>query len=95
MNIVGRKKLDDFKKKYTDACSQIDSWEAEASLAHWTKYLEIKNRYSSADFLKNNQVVFNIKGNKYRLLVQVDYKNQIVLIKKVGTHNEYMKWLIN
>ncbi len=92
MKIAGKKALYDFKKDHPDAIPQIDAWEAEVSEAKWSTPLLIKKRYSSASFLSNNQVVFNMKGNKYRLLVQVDYKNEIVLIKKVGTHEEYMKW---
>jgi len=92
MKIIGRKKLDDFKHKHRDVCSQLDSWAAEVNNTSWSKPLDIKKRYSTASFLANNHVVFNIKGNKYRLKVQVSYKNQIVLIKKIGTHNEYVNW---
>ncbi|NKE72980.1 type II toxin-antitoxin system HigB family toxin [Candidatus Manganitrophus noduliformans] len=92
MKVIGRTKLEDFKKGYPDACSQIDSWVAEAQEAEWKTPRDIKQRYASASFLKENHVIFNIKGNKYRLNVKVDYENKIVLIKNVGTHNEYMKW---
>ena len=95
MKIVGRNILEDFKGKYADVCSQVDSWCAEAITASWSKPTDIKQRYATASLLANNHVVFNLKGNKYRLLTQVSYKNQIILIKKVGTHNEYMKWKIN
>lgn len=92
MKIIGRGILDDFKSRYTDVRSQIDSWEAEVATAVWYKPLDIKRRYASASILPNNEVIFNLKGNKYRLLVKVNYNNQIVLIKKVGNHNEYMRW---
>ncbi len=92
MRLIGRDVLCDFKSQYTEARSQINSWEAEVNAARWDRPMDIKQRYASASFLKNNQVVFNIKGNKYRLLVKVDYINKIVLVKKAGSHKEYMKW---
>lgn len=92
MIITGRSVTNEFKKKHADARSSIDAWEAEAEDASWTQPSNIKQRYADASFLPGNKVVFNIKGNKYRLLVQVNYKNKIVLIEKAGTHNEYMKW---
>lgn len=95
MKIVGRAVLDDFKKKHTEVRAQVDAWEAEVGVAEWNRPIDIKERYASASFLSNNQVVFNLKGNKYRLLVIVSYKNKTVLVKKAGTHKEYMKWRIS
>jgi mRNA interferase HigB len=92
MKILGRNILSAFKAAHPDASSQIDSWEAEVQAASWEKPADIKARYSSASFLPDNNVVFNIKGNKYRLLVQITYKSKIVLVKRAGTHQEYMKW---
>lgn len=92
MKIIGREKLNEFKNRHPDAGSQIDSWEAETEDAEWSTPHEIKRRYVSASFLEDNQVIFNIKGNKYRMKVQINYANKIVLVKKVGTHSEYMKW---
>jgi len=92
MKIIGREKLYEFKMKHSDVCSQIDSWQVETEEAQWDIPRDIKSRYSHASFLADNHVIFNIKGNKYRLRVQVNYKNKIVLIKNVGTHKEYLKW---
>ena len=92
MKILGRNILSAFKTAHQDASSQIDAWEAEVNAMNWEKPYDIKARYVSASFLANNHVVFNIKGNKYRLLIQVTYKSKIVLVKKAGTHEEYMKW---
>ena len=92
MRIIGRDKLDDFKKKHPDACSQVDSWEADVEEADWFLSQDVRQRYGSASFLGNNQAVFNIKGNKYRLLTQINYKSKIVLVLKAGTHQEYMNW---
>ena len=92
MKLIGKDVVYEFKSQYTEAQSQINSWEAEVNAAQWDTPLDIKRRYAAASFLNNNQVVFNIKGNKYRLLVKVDYANKIILVKKAGTHKEYMKW---
>lgn len=92
MKIVGRVILENFKEKHSEVNSQIDAWYTEAKAANWAKPLDVKQRYSTASILPNDQIVFNLKGNKYRLLVQINYTNKIVLVKKVGTHKEYMKW---
>jgi mRNA interferase HigB len=94
MQLLGRHILLEFKARHQDASSQIDAWEAETKSANWNAPMDIKARYASASIRPKNHVVFNIKGNQYRLLVQVSYKNKIVLIKKAGTHDEYMKWKI-
>jgi mRNA interferase HigB len=92
MKIIGRKILQDFKEKHADVRSQVDAWEAEVNMANWNNFSDIKKRYANASFLPDRHVVFNLKGNRYRLLVQISYNNQIVFIKKVGTHDEYSKW---
>ena len=92
MDLLGKKLLHDFKGKHADARSHIDSWEAEVEEAHWNTPRDLKARYPKASILGNQQVVFDICGNRYRLLVQVNYKNGIVLIKKIGTHKEYDNW---
>lgn len=92
MIIIGKGELDNFKRKHTDARSKVESWMAEVEIADWEKPLDIKQKYPKASFLQNNQVIFDLKGNRYRLLVIVSYKNKTVFIKKAGTHEEYMKW---
>lgn len=95
MKLIGKKILQEFKEKHADARSQIESWEAEAEEAQWSTPHDLKNRYPKASLIKNQQVVFDICRNKYRLLTQVNYKNNIVLIKKIGTHKEYDNWDTN
>jgi mRNA interferase HigB len=92
MRLVGRESLGNFKLSHSDARSQIDSWQAEVKDAAWSSPQEMKEKYPKARPLSKQQAVFNICGNKYRLWVQVDYKRQIVLVKKIGTHKEYDKW---
>lgn len=92
MKLIGKTTLQNFIKKHLDTRSQIESWEFEVEDAQWDNPHEMKSRYPKASLLKNQQVVFNICGNKYRLWVQINYKNKIVLVKKVGTHKEYDNW---
>lgn len=92
MRLVNIKLLSEFRQKHADAGSHVDAWQAEAAAACWQTPLDIKRKYAGASILPENKVVFNIKGNKYRLKVKVSYKSQIILVEKIGTHNEYMKW---
>lgn len=92
MKLIGKGALNDFKRSYPDAGSQIDALQAEIGEAEWNTPLDLKKRYVTASILPKNHVVFNIKGNKYRVLAQVSYQGKIVLIKKAGTHAEYDSW---
>lgn len=94
MRLLGKQILYDFKEQHADARSQIESWEAEVEDAQWSTPHALKSRYPKASLIGDQWVVFNICGNKYRLLVQVSYKNGIVFAKKIGTHKEYDKWNI-
>lgn len=94
MKLIGKKILYDFKEKCTDARSQIESWEAEVEEAKWNTPHDLKRRYPKVSLPGNQQAIFDICWNKYRLLVQISYKNGVVLIKKIGTHKEYDNWNI-
>jgi mRNA interferase HigB len=89
MTIVGRDKLQGFCDRHVDARKPIESWLAEAETAHWVTPKQIKDRYASASFLAGNIVIFNIKGNDYRLEVTVAYRTGIVVVDCIGTHAEY------
>ena len=89
MNIVAVKFLRSFWEKYPDAEQPLKSWVDEAKKATWSQPSEIKEQYRSASILKNRRVVFNIKGNDYRLVVSVAYHYQAVYVKFIGTHKEY------
>ena len=91
MKVLGRDKLTKFYKKHANAKSALESWFFEANTATWATPQDIKNQYRSADFLAGNRVIFNIKGNHYRLVVKVRYQNGIALVEWVGTHAEYDK----
>lgn len=94
MKLIGKQFLNNFKEQHTEARPQVESWEAEVEEAQWNTPVDLKQRYPKASILKDQHVVFNICWNKYRLLVQVSYKNKIVLVKKIGTHKEYDNWKI-
>lgn len=91
MKVLGRDKLVNFYTKHANAKSALEAWFSEAETACWQTPQDIKNRYNSADFLADNRVIFNIKGNHYRLLVKVRYQNGLVVIEWVGTHAQYDK----
>ncbi len=92
MNVIGKKTLSEFSNHHADVRERLNAWLYEAEEANWKRSQDIKQRHASASFLADNIVVFNIKGNDYRLVAKIDYKNQIVLIKKIGTHAEYSRW---
>lgn len=93
MRIIAKKTLSEFwaQKRYTDAQGPLEAWHDEASAASWKTPQDIKNLYASASFVGNDRAVFNIGGNKYRLVVEVQFAAGIVWVKFVGTHAQYDK----
>jgi mRNA interferase HigB len=89
MRIISRKILREFWELHPDAQASLESWFADVTQTSWRTPNDIKAVYRNASFILNNRVVFNIKGNKYRLIVMVQYKFQIVYIRFIGTHDEY------
>ncbi len=89
MRVVAKKILREFWKNLPDCENALKAWFAEAERAKWSAPGDIKARYRSASFIKDNRVVFNICGNKYRLVVKISYNKGIVLIRFIGTHKEY------
>ncbi|MEX1000188.1 MAG: type II toxin-antitoxin system HigB family toxin [Thermodesulfobacteriota bacterium] len=86
------KVLDDFCVSHADVRNQIEAWKNEVEDACWASPTDIQARYSSASIIGGKKVIFNIKGNSYRLYVKVDYETQVVFIKEIGTHAEYNTW---
>lgn len=91
MRIISRKKLIACWTKYPDVENPLKAWEKEAEHAQWETPSDIKARYHSADFRPGNRVVFNIKGNHYRLVVKIHYNTGIIYIRFIDTHEEYDK----
>lgn len=89
MKIAGRDLLDDFCVRHADARRWIENWLSDAEEASWATPQDIKNRYSTARFLGGNTVIFNVKGNVYRLEVICAYRAGVVAVRWIGTHAEY------
>lgn len=89
MRIISRKRLVQFWQSHPDAEQPLRAWYAEAKKAQWRSPVEIKAIYQHASILPNNRVVFNIKGNNYRLVVVIEYMQGKIFIRFVGTHTEY------
>lgn len=91
MRVIAKKILRDFWGRHPDSEQQLKAWYQETSKAEWKGPQEIKLEYPTASFLADNRVVFNIKGNHYRLIVKINYDYQMIWIRFVGTHSEYDK----
>ena len=91
MRIISRKTLKEFWEQYPDVQQALQAWYADTKQADWKTPSDIKRIYRNASIVANNRVVFNIKGNKYRLVVAIRYEYSIVYIRFVGTHREYDK----
>lgn len=95
MQLLGLPKLEALKQRHAASRAAIDAWRVEVEDAAWRGPQDVKDRYSTASFLPGNRVVFNIKGNSFRLVVKVRYQNGMVLIEWAGTHAEYSKLKLN
>jgi mRNA interferase HigB len=89
MHVVSIKRLKQFWQTHADAEQPLKAWYHDAKTASWQSFQDIKNRYRSADVLPGNRVVFNIKGNTYRLVVRIHFNTGRLFIRFVGTHAEY------
>lgn len=91
MRVVAKKILREFWEKHTDAEEQLKTWYKEASKASWNTPADIKKEYTRASILKGGRVVFDICGNKYRLVVDINYFRKWIFIRFIGTHTDYNK----
>ncbi|MBL6616206.1 MAG: type II toxin-antitoxin system HigB family toxin [Reyranella sp.] len=95
MRIIARRTLRQFvesragHKDQTALKTALDAWFAEVRRATWTSTVDVKRLYASASIISADRIVFNIKGNDYRLVVSVDFEKGIVWIKWLGTHRDY------
>ena len=90
MHIISRKALQEFSLKHPQAETPLDSWYRVAKQAQWHNLVEVRETYPSAD-LVDQYIVFNIKGNDYRLVVGINFCNQAIFIKHILTHANYDK----
>lgn len=89
MRVISRAKLKQFWELYPDAEDALEMWHRDTTISSWDSPSAIKEKYRNASILKGGRVVFNICGNKYRLVVKVAYKKHLVFVRFVGTHKEY------
>ena len=97
MRIIVRRTLREFvdslagEKDRPAVKAALDAWFDEASKAAWKKTADVKRHYATASVVSAERIVFNVKGNAYRLVVSVDFEKAIVWIKWIGTHKDYDK----
>jgi len=89
--IIAKKILRDFWEKHPDCEQHLKTWYETAKNADWKTPADIKKTYASASILENSRIVFNIKGNSYRLVVKFNYDRQWAFIRFIGKHSEYDK----
>jgi mRNA interferase HigB len=92
MPIIAKRTLKLFWERHPDAKTPLEVWHSEVSKAIWTGPADVKRQFgTTVDFVKDNRIIFDIGGNKYRLIVHVAYPFKNLMIKFIGTHKEYDK----
>ncbi|MEJ1373660.1 MAG: type II toxin-antitoxin system HigB family toxin [Candidatus Sedimenticola sp. (ex Thyasira tokunagai)] len=93
MRVIAKRTLREFWEQpdFRDSKGPLEAWHSEATKATWGTPHEIKAQIASASIISDSLVVFNIGGNKYRLVVDIDYQRQALFVKFVGSHEEYDK----
>ena len=91
MQLENKHRIDDYMQSHSDSITPLTNWMKLVRLAQWKRPQDIRNAIGSADFLSGNRVIFNIGGNKHRLLVVVSYAAGRVYVRWIGTHAEYSK----
>jgi mRNA interferase HigB len=94
MQVLGKKKAQEFARKHSDCKRALDALVLEIEESDWKTPVDITMRYPKASIIGNNNVVFNLCGNKYRIWLKIAYQNGVVVIIKIGTHKDYDKWEI-
>ncbi len=92
MRIIAKRTSREFwesNSKYSDSRSPLEAWHEEVTEADWEIPLQVKAQFRNASILKNSRIVFNIKGNNYRLIAKINYPYRVVYIRFVGTHQQY------
>jgi len=91
MRIISKRTLRVFWERFREAEESLLAWYREVEKEDWDGPARLKGKYRSASIIKGNRVVFNIKGNDYRLIVKINYQYRVVYVRFVGTHAEYDK----
>jgi len=92
MILVGKRLLVEFSRKHASARDAIAAWVLEVEAASWGSGVDVKARFPSVSFVGSDGLVFNLKGNHFRLDTQINYSAQIILVRRIGTHAEYDSW---
>ncbi len=93
--IFAKSTLKEFWKKHADSEQYLKTWFDTAIKADWKSPNDVKNTYANVSVLKGGKIVFNIKGNSYRLLAKINYEKQWIFIRFIGTHSEYDRIDVN
>ncbi len=91
MRVVSKKKLVEYYIKHADSKTALEEWYRKIQKAEWDNLNDLKKDYLSADYVGNNRVVFNIKGNDFRLIAIIIYVSHKLYVRWIGTHSEYNK----
>lgn len=89
MRVIAVKTLKEYIKEFHQAEQALLSWYDEVALAEWNNAAELKTQYKNASILNNKRVVFNIHGNTFRLIVDIEYRYKVVFVVWFGTHKQY------
>lgn len=89
MRIIAKSTLREFWERHPDAEEPLLAWYREVEKEDWSQPAQVKEKYRSASIVKDKRVVFNIKGNDYRLVVKINYPYRVIYVRFVGTHQDY------
>ena len=89
MKVFNTPQIEKAYRKYTDAIGPLQNWYQEVEEADWETPAKLKERYPTASIIRGDLVVFNIKGNRYRLVARINFRRRLVFVKFFGTHKEY------
>ena len=89
MRVISKKSLVVFYQNHKDDETALEEWYQKTVDADWENFAQVRQTFNSADYIGNNRVVFNIKGNQYRLVTLVLFKIKMIYIRFIGTHKEY------
>jgi len=90
MNVVSHKAIRTFCEKHRDAASPLDHWYRVAKRATWANFVEVRRTFNAADFFAP-YVIFDVGGNKYRLIAEINFGCGVLFIRGIMTHQDYMK----
>ncbi len=89
LRVFNKKTLREYQRSHPEAAPQLAAWFHEVERSEWSSPRQVKTRFPNASIIKDNRMVFNIKGNSFRLVVWINYYHQAIYLKWFGTHAEY------